>query len=53
MDFDDDPSEPQGANMADDRLAHVLRWAGLIFALGLIALAVAIAGWGSGYGPGA
>jgi hypothetical protein len=44
MDVDDDTVGSHGANPADDMLARVLRWAGLTFALGLLAVAVAIAG---------
>jgi hypothetical protein len=39
----DDPIEPQEANPTNDALAHALRWAGLIFAIGLLAAAVVIA----------
>jgi hypothetical protein len=53
MDFDDDTIAPREENRADDTLAQVLRWAGLIFALGLLASAVVIASWGTGYAPGA
>jgi hypothetical protein len=43
MDFDDDLMKPQEANPSDDNLAHVLRWVGLIFAIGILAAAAAIA----------
>jgi hypothetical protein len=43
MDFDDDPIEPHGTHPATDTLAHVLRWAGLMSGLGLLAAAVSIA----------
>jgi hypothetical protein len=43
MDFDDDPIEPQGTHPADDVLAYVLRWVGLIIGLVLLAAAVVIA----------
>jgi hypothetical protein len=43
MEVDDDPIEPQEADPRNDGVAHVLRWVGLIFAIGILAAAVATA----------
>jgi hypothetical protein len=43
MEVDDDPTETQEVDPGNDGLAHVLRWVGLIFAIGLLAAAVVIA----------
>jgi hypothetical protein len=43
MEVDDDLMKPQEANPSDDNLAHVLRWVGLVFAIGLLAAAITIA----------
>jgi hypothetical protein len=43
MQVDDDPIEAQEVNPRNDGLAHVLRWLGLIFAIGCLAAAAAIA----------
>jgi hypothetical protein len=43
MEVDDDPIETQEVDPGNDSLAHVLRWVGLIFAIGFVAAAAAIA----------
>ena len=43
MEVDDDPIEIQEVDPRNDGLAHVLRWVGLILAIGSLAAAAAIA----------
>ncbi|WP_418294717.1 hypothetical protein [Microvirga ossetica] len=43
MEVDDDPVEIQEVDPRNDGLARVLRWVGLIFAIGILAAAAAIA----------
>jgi hypothetical protein len=43
MEVDDDPTETQEVDPGNDGLAHVLRWVGLILAIGFLAAAAAIA----------
>jgi hypothetical protein len=43
MEVDDDPIEIQEADPMNDGLAHVVRWVGMIFAIGFLAAAAAIA----------
>lgn len=43
MQVNDDPIETQEVDPRNDGLAHVVRWVGLIFAIGCLAAAAAIA----------